>query len=328
MRGSIVLLIISGVLLSASGAFSQKAPLRVGDDILLDVELVPVDFTVSDAEGKAVVELFQYDFEILDNGQPQRIRRFSRVKTPYNAVVLLDCSQSTRTRANLLISTIARFADHLRPEDKMVIAAFGTEVQTIIDWNSTQKSFNIPDSPVCYGTNFYQTLEWSVTKLQQVNGRKGVVFFTDGRESDVERKEVSVNGLKVRRIVPPGEDREFQRVLKLARSSGARFYFVAVDTDRNPGTEYGGPIPDLEQVRARMELLAKETGGRIIFPNVPGDAADFFPLIRRDLGVGYTLDFEPTKSKNSSPHKIEIRVRGEDKDKYTIHQSRESYIAN
>jgi VWFA-related protein len=303
---------------------SQKTPAKAPSDILLDVSLVPVDFTVSDAEGKAVVELFQYDFEILDNGEPVRIQHFSRVKTPYSSVVLLDCSESTRPRANLLISTIARFADHLRPEDKIVIAAFGTEIETVIDWNVEQKPFSIPASPKCHGTNFYDTLEWSVLKLQEVSGRKGVIFFTDGRESDVARKEVSVNGLKVRRIVPPGEDRDFQRVLKIVRTSGARFYFVAVDTDRNPGPEFGGAVPDLQQVRARMELLAKETGGRIIFPNVPGDAAEFFPQIRQDLGIGYTLDFEPTKSKNSTPHKIEIRVRGEDK--YTVHQSRESYI--
>jgi len=326
MRTPILSVAILCFFLASGWALSQKASPKSADDILVDVSLVPVDFTVSNAEGKAVVELFEYDFEILDNGEPRKIQHFSRLQTPFSAVVLLDCSESTRPRTNLLISTIARFADHLRPEDKIAVAAFGTEVETIIDWNAEQKQLSIPNSPICHGTNFYTTLEWAVMKLQGVGGRQGVLFFTDGRESDVARKEVSVNGTRVRRIVPPGEDREFQRVLKIARSSGARFYFIAVDTDLNPGPEFGGPIPDLQQIRARMEILASETGGRIIFPNVPGDAADFFPQIRQDLGIGYSLDFAPTKSRNSTPRKIEIRVRGEDK--YTVHQSRDSYIVN
>jgi len=320
MRTALRSLVVLLALFSAGWALSQKVP----DNILLDVSLVPVDFTVSDEKGKAVVQLFQYDFDVLDNGESRRIMHFARVRTPYSVVVLLDCSESTRPRSNLLVATVARFADHMRPGDKIVVAAFGTEVETIIDWNTAQKPFNIPDSPICHGTNFYDTLEWAERKLRGVTGRHGVVVFTDGRESDVARKEVRVNGQELRRIVPPEEDREFQRVLKIIKASDARYYFVAVDTDLNPGPEFGGSVPDLMQIRARMERIADETGGRIVFPNVPGDAAELFPQIRQDLGIGYTLDFTPTKSTNSTPRKIEIRVRGEDR--YRVQQSRDFYI--
>src|SRR6516165_6703487 len=112
-------------------------------------------------------------------------------------------------------------------------------------------------------------------------GRHGIVAFTDGQESDVARKEVSVNGLKVRRVVPPEDDREFQKILKTTRASNALFYFVAVDTDLNPGPEYNGPVADLKQIRARMELLARSTGGRIVFPEMPGDTGDFLRDIRQ-----------------------------------------------
>jgi VWFA-related protein len=298
------------------------------DSIRVDVGAIDplVSFTVTDDKGMTVTDLFQYDFEVLDNGEPRRIEHFSRVKTPYSVVVLLDCSDSTRPRSNLLVSTTARYGDHLRPEDKYVFAAFGTEVKTYLDWNDEKKPFNIPDSPICHGTNFYDALDWAQKKLRGMPGRHGVVAFTDGRDSDVARKEVSVDGLKVRRVVPPEEDREFQKLLKSARSSGAQFYFVAVDTDLNPGPEYGGPAADLKQIRARMELLARDTGGRIVFPDMPGDTRDLFRDIRQDLGLAYTLDFVPTKSKDGIPRKIEIRVRGEDH--YHVHQSRDTYVVN
>jgi hypothetical protein len=59
---------------------------------------------------------------------------------------------------------------------------------------------------------------------------------------------------------------------------------------------------------------------------MPGDAGDLFRDIRQDLGIAYSLDFAPTKSKDGTPRKIEIRVRGEDR--YHVHQSRDSYIVN
>jgi VWFA-related protein len=324
MRTAILPVLTLCVIFSAGWMLSQNAQ----DSIRVDVGAIDplVSFTVTDDKGMTVTDLFQYDFEVLDNGEPRRIEHFSRVKTPYSVVVLLDCSDSTRPRSNLLVSTTARYGDHLRPEDKYVFAAFGTEVKTYLDWNDEKKPFNIPDSPICHGTNFYDALDWAQKKLRGMPGRHGVVVFTDGRDSDVARKEVSVDGLKVRRVVPPEEDREFQKILKSARASGAQFYFVAVDTDLNPGPEYGGPAADLKQIRARMELLARDTGGRIVFPDMPGDTRDLFRDIRQDLGLAYTLDFVPTKSKDGIPRKIEIRVRGEDH--YHVHQSRDTYVVN
>jgi VWFA-related protein len=324
MRTAFLSSVILSVVFSSGWLLSQNVP----DSIRLDVGAIEpmVSFTVTDDQGMSVTDLFQYDFDVLDNGEPRRIEHFARVKTPYSVVVLLDCSDSTRPRANLLVSTTARFGDHLRPEDKYVFAAFGSEVQTYLDWNDEKKPFSIPDSQICHGTNFYAALDWAGKKLRGMPGRHGVVTFTDGKDSDVARKEVTVNGVKVRRVVPPEDDREFQKVLKSARDSGAQFYFVAVDTDLNPGSEYGGPVADLQQIRARMELLARSTGGRIVFPDMPGDTGELFRDIRQDLGIAYTLDFAPTKSKDGVPRKIEIRVRGEDH--YHVHQSRDSYIVN
>jgi VWFA-related protein len=324
MRTAFLSSVILSIIFSSGWLLSQNVP----DSIRLDVGAIEpmVSFTVTDDQGMSVTDLFQYDFEVLDNGEPRRIEHFARVKTPYSVVVLLDCSDSTRPRANLLVSTTARFGDHLRPEDKYVFAAFGSEVQTYLDWNDEKKPFSIPDSQICHGTNFYAALDWAGKKLRGMPGRHGVVVFTDGKDSDVARKEITVNGVKVRRVVPPEDDREFQKVLKSARDSGAQFYFVAVDTDLNPGSEYGGPVADLQQIRARMELLARSTGGRIVFPVMPGDTGELFRDIRQDLGIAYSLDFAPTKSKDGIPRKIEIRVRGEDR--YHVHQSRDSYIVN
>lgn len=312
------LLTLVAVLLCTVPLMSQDGVIRV------DVPQVSVDFSVTDSMNRAITDLNRDDIEVFDNGEQRTIQNFSPVKTPYNVVMLLDCSESMRDRLNMLISSMAHFGDQLRPQDKAAVAIFGTEVQLVMDWNlDKQKAAHIPDLPFCHGTEFYSALEWAMKKLREVNGRRGIVVFTDGRESDVTRKGVKVNGTEVRRVVPPIEDRAFQNILKDARASGAPFYFVAVDTDINPGKEFGGAVPDLQQFRARMEVLADETGGRAVFPKQPTDVVPFFLKIGSELGISYSLGFSPAKSGDSKPHKIEIRVRGKD---YTVHQSRDSYI--
>jgi hypothetical protein len=149
--------------------------------------------------------------------------------------------------------------------------------------------------------------------------------FSDGAESDIVRSGTVVDGLRVRQIVPPSEDRDFQKLLKNVRSGGAPIYVVAVDTDLNPGRAYLGPNADLKQIRARMEQLADVSGGRIVFPRESPEVVPFFLQIGRDLGISYSLGFTPQKSKTSGSHRIEIRVL---KGHYTVHQSRDSYSAN
>ena len=87
------------------------------------------------------------------------------------------------------------------------------------------------------------------------------------------------------RVIPPKDDREFQRVATRVRQAGAPFYFIAVDTDLNPGPSYAGPVPDLQQIRARLEQLADESGGQIVFPKNTQDVGPLFLQFARELGT-------------------------------------------
>jgi VWFA-related protein len=295
--------------------------------IHVDVPIVSVDVAVTDSGGKAITNLTRSDFVILEDGIPQTIRNFSSASTPYDILLLFDCSESTRDRTTLLLATMTRFTDQLRPEDHLAIAAFGQEVQVLQDWNQAKgKAIDIQTSAVCSGTNFYEALEWSTRKLRGLTNRRGVIVLSDGFDANIKRKEVQVNGNKVRRVVPPSEDRDFQKALRAVRESAAPFYFVAVDTDINPGPRYAGPVPDLQQVRARLELLASESGGRIVFPREPRDAAPMFLQIGRELSASYSLGYSPEKTgANRGTVHIEVRVPG---GSYRIQQSRTEYKVN
>jgi len=301
---------------------SEDAPYTIN----VNVPLVSVDFTVMDMAGKPVTDLNRYDFDIFDNGERRAMQSFNPVKNPISIVLLLDCSESTRDRMTLLISSLARLVDQLGPRDRVAVAVFGTGIEVLMDWDGKQKPVNPVNDPMCHGTNFYAALDWAQKKLSGVSGRRGVVVFSDGRESNIVRKQVKVDGVKVRRIVPPEEDGDFQKILKGARELGAPFYFVAVDTDLNPGVDYGGPVEDLKQIRARLGRMADTTGGSVVFPNQSREVVEFFLQISHDLAITYSTSFTPVRIKDGKVHRIEIRVRGEEG--YRVKQSRNAYLVN
>jgi VWFA-related protein len=298
---------------------SQDSPYTIN----LDVNDVSVDFTVVDAKGNAVTDLTGSDFEVFDNGMPRPIKSFSPVQTPYNMAMLLDCSGSTQNRVKMLIQVMARFADQFRPQDKAMLAIFGSDVEVVWDWNGNNKQPTSNDSAACNGSGFYNALNWVVKKFRGISGRRGAVVLSDGADSDMARKTVKIDGFNLRRIVPPEEDREFQKLLKTVRESNISFNFVAVNTDKNPGKDYNGPVPDLQQIRARMEMLALATGGRISYPISTGEVAPMIHQIGQDLGISYSLAFSPANDKDKGSHQFEIRTRTGG---YTVSQNKTTYV--
>jgi len=323
MRNRIVILII---LLCTAGMHSQNAPAPGPDSIRIDVPLLSLDVTVSDLDGKAITNLNRSDFDLLEDGVPQKLVSFSPVDTPYNVLLLLDCRTSTRDRLNLLMQSLARFSNQLRSNDRMEIATFGNEVHVIREWSPVDKQkIEIDDNPDCNSTDLYGGLDWSVKEVRKLQGRRSVVVFSNGFQTDIARQEVEVNGIKVQRIVAPEKDAEFQKVAKKIKEAGAPFYFIAVDTDLNPGSPHAGPVQDQQQIRARVEHLSEVSGGRTLFPRESSEVVPLFLQIGRELGSSYSLTYSPQHSRDSNYHTIDVQVRGEI---YHVQQSRNGYNAN
>src|SRR5687767_11413505 len=59
-----------------------QAPSRSSDVLRVGVDLVQVDATVTDRRGRHVTDLTAEDFEILQDGRPQRITTFAYVTLP------------------------------------------------------------------------------------------------------------------------------------------------------------------------------------------------------------------------------------------------------
>ena len=106
--------------------FPQEPPQNV---IRVNVNLVLVDATVKNKAGQIMGDLKQENFELSEDGTPQKIEIFSRDELPLDVALALDLSDSIgpflvplRQAANIALSA-------LKPEDQVALFTFSTEAQ-------------------------------------------------------------------------------------------------------------------------------------------------------------------------------------------------------
>jgi VWFA-related protein len=303
----------------------------------VDVALVTLQVEVFEANGRPVTNLTQEDFLVYDNGQPQPLQHFSPIEAPYSVLAMFDCTGTMRDHWPFVTAAMTRFMTMLRPQDRVSVVAFGTSLETLLDWtprNAWSSNLEIrTDSGVCADTNFYGSMATASTRLQRISGRTGVVVFTDGLQERMQTRTVNVGGLRVPRYLNSDEDPDFQRALQTIRAGKTVFYFVAVATDLNPApadhilhqTTYYSPIVlhNMQQVRSRIEQFANASGGRVVYPQKHSDYAPLFEQVGRELGSSYSLGYAPPVVVPGAPaRRIEVRTKTPG---LRVRQSRETY---
>jgi VWFA-related protein len=349
-------MLLSAGLLTAFALLAQNP-----STIRVDVPLVTVDVTVSDAAGRPAVNLTRDDFEIFEDGKPQEIRFFSPVESPYSIQLLIDRSAGMQRVLPLFESALARFLASLKPQDRISIGAFderSKEVELLLDWLEARNGTDpgVALNPVVRGMYFvhaiggvavgnggysshttypekntYAAIEWVLKRLATVDARGGAIIFGDGSTADSPTRIVNHLGSPQRQLVDGRDDGNFQKLLRAVRQSPARLNFVAVGTDLNPWTD-GRPFvvasgrgdPEIAGIarRARLEQLAAVSGGRVSFPRRTEDLSSLYEEIARELGTSYTLGYTAaTPSKSGEARRIEVRA----KNGMTVRQSRHEY---
>src|SRR5438093_12360484 len=105
------------------------------DVIRVSTDLVVLNATVLDKDGKFVGRLKRGDFQVFEDGNEQKISAFSTEETPFAAAILLDISGSMESRLTLGRSAAIRFLDGLREEDVAAVYNFDVKVDQIQDYS-------------------------------------------------------------------------------------------------------------------------------------------------------------------------------------------------
>ncbi|MCA1593717.1 MAG: VWA domain-containing protein [Acidobacteria bacterium] len=113
-----------------------QARLRQEEEVVrVDADLVLLNATVTDRDGKYVHKIPRADFKVFEDGREQAINVFSVEETPFAAAILLDTSGSMEGRLSLGRAAAIRFLDGLRADDVAAVYHFDTEVEQLQDYS-------------------------------------------------------------------------------------------------------------------------------------------------------------------------------------------------
>lgn len=273
-------LIFAGLLFFSAGfSFAQ-----VEDDVVkVDTSLVVVNATVTDSDKKPVRNLKKAEFTVFEDGTERKIEFFETASTPFAAVILIDTSGSMETRVSLARSAAINFLDRLRLEDQVAIYNFDTEVKLVQEFSNSR---DLAQSAFDLGARGYTSLNDAIFRAADELGkrpekRKAILVISDGADTK--------------------SAKSADKALRYAMDVGATIYTVDM-SQVNGGT-------DRIQSIGVLRNFAERSGGRFISASGGVALREAFKDIIDDLGVQYTLGFEPSEAdKDGKWRNIELRV--------------------
>ena len=267
--------------------FSSSFPVIAQDNdetIKVDSPIVVLNAVISNASGKHVSGLKQSQFKIFEDGIEQNIDFFEAQQTPFAAVILLDTSGSMEQRVSMARSAAINFLDGLRVDDLTAIYNFDSKVSVVQDFsNSRDIAPNIFDLKSKGMTVLNDAIAKAAQELsKRTEKRRAIIVLSDGADT---MSKLSTD-----------------KALKYALAANATIYTVDM-----AAIEFGGS----EKIRNQgvLKNFADKTGG--LFIDTPGGVAmrDAFKRIVQELGVQYTLGYQPANTKKDGKWRaIELKV--------------------
>ena len=293
------------------------------EDILrFDTDLVSVDVTAIDAEGRPVRHLRQEDFKLFSDGLEQSISFFQIEKRqgetrPLAIVFALDVSGSMTSEEIIrLRGALKSFSNHLASHPvAYAVMTFGMRVKTVQKFTSNPGKLDdsleriARDAPSGLSTHTYDAVDDAIRMLVKSAPRT--------REKRLMKRAVLVvtDGFPVGDTVTP------QTVIERANNADVSVFVVTLPSySRVMASTTQTPLPTPLDVSGLAEL----TGGRNVYANEK-DYAPLFRMLAEEVSSAYVLAFYPPDEKRRDGQVHTIRVEGPPG--LTLRQSRSEYRA-
>ncbi|MGB8721955.1 MAG: VWA domain-containing protein [Terriglobales bacterium] len=276
--------LLSFVLLSIIYATPELLAQEPETTFKVDVKLVNVFVTVTDARGAPVANLQKENFVLKEDGKEQRIAIFGRESAlPLSIVLAVDTSLSTRKDLPLELISARKFVHAIvRPQDGLSLYKFAEEVSELVPFTSDLKKIDAGIDRVRNGsaTALYDAIFLGSRALSRRQGRKVLVVITDGGDtmSQVDYKEA----------------------LRAAQEAEAIIYsIIIVPIEADAGRDTGGEHALIQ--------ISTDTGGKYYYATSLPQLDDAFRQISDELRTQYLLAYYPSQHYSNSDFR-QLRV--------------------
>jgi Ca-activated chloride channel homolog len=282
--------LLAAAALAAPAAAQQNAKQPVFSS---GTDIVNVTLTVRDAQGRLVSDLKQEDFVVQEDGRPQAVQVFARAVEPghndtlaLDLGLVLDTSESMIKMLKLSQEAAVRFLESI-PRARDLITIFFDEDIRLSRYDSENQQGLIERIETIKGggwTALYDAIAVYLVRVQDSNGRKVLVLFTDGEDT---RSAIGLGDL-----------------LQTIRSSAVTIYPI--------GFMGGFPTGSarLLQSRAFLQQIAEISGGQLFTPSTSKDLGLIYQKILDELSAQYVIGFvSDNQRRDGKFRKLRVDVR-------------------
>jgi VWFA-related protein len=348
----------TGPITPQPGAAVQQAPPQ--SKIVTRVSLVNTPVTVKDASGHMVHSLDAKDFQVTDNGVPQRITHFDLGGDPLSVVFLVETSSRIAplmpqiNRAGIVLAETV-----MGPDGEAAVVGFNDSVDKLQDFTTNQDALEKIFTKLNSVTSGSKLFDAMAIGVEMLSGRPLPTADTPGRRRIM---------LILSEATDAGSETKLGAVLRQAQLSNVTIYSVGLSTTlaelkappkdttpqvTPPGTFGRPPFPgsvqtpgsedalygsgDLMAVAVwavqhiknkitdhALELAATATGGEHIATFKNHSIENAIDEIGGELHSQYSLSYTPRGTSDTGYHEIKVKV---DKEGWKVRARPGYYLA-
>jgi Ca-activated chloride channel family protein len=288
---------MTALLPSPQAAVQSRTPVKI------DIDLVLVNASVTDADGRAVLGLDKDHFRIWEDKVQQEIRYFSTDELPASVGVVFDVSSSMADKLSVARNAVDKFLEAGSPEDEYALIEFNNRPKEIEPFTSDIVAFRNRLALVSAqgSTALYDAVYLGIEKLRKAhNPRKALLLVTDGEDNHSRYS--------------------FEDVKNLAMESDVQLFAIGIA---------GFPIPTAtkgrKSGRAVLQELVDLTGGQVFFTTNTALLGDICAKISENLRNEYLIGYSSTNGiRNGKWRNLRLKV---DPPSHTSIHARKGYFA-
>ncbi|HSE30712.1 MAG TPA: VWA domain-containing protein [Pyrinomonadaceae bacterium] len=289
----------------STASANQGDELSEGDVIRVDSQQVTVNMSVIDTStNRGLAGLAQPDFKLFEDGEEQKLVGFEASSAPFDLVLAIDVSGSTKDKIKLMRSAALRFVNAARPADRIGIITFAgapTVVSELTaDREVLRERVNVIDT-ARGDTKLYDATLFAMDKFVNVGNksrRTAIVLISDGLDGTIPGVSDQI-----------GSQASYRETLDQIREFDGVVYTLWLNTRYLALSPRDTQPEAFDEAYDRMREMADAGGGIFYEVNRLEDLAGAYEKVVADLGTVYSLAYEPAnKTRDGKWRAIRIRV--------------------
>ncbi|HKO97757.1 MAG TPA: VWA domain-containing protein [Pyrinomonadaceae bacterium] len=275
-----------------------------GDIIRVDSQLVSLNMSVIDRNtNRGLVGLEKSDFRLFENGVEQQIVQFESSSAPFDLLLLIDLSGSTRDVLTLIRAAALRFVEAARANDRIGVIAFAGQANVVspltLDRRELRQRISAMETSAG-DTKLYDATNFALDQVSDParnRRRTAIIVMSDGLDGSIDGVQGNGSHLPYKDIL--SKVQEFDGVL----------YTLWLNTEYEALSELDTQPEAFDAGHDRMKQMADVGGGMFYEVERLSDLAGAYERVVADLGTVYSLAYRPSdKTRDGKWRAIRVSV--------------------